>query len=93
MIKIIETSIERIQGEKTCSVYTGERKLVNELRALKKKYPTEVELIDYGDGFVGAHVPYDWFKFIKPPATRNMTPEQRKAAADRLKKAREAKNR
>lgn len=89
---MVETSIERIQGEKTCSIYTGERKFVNELRALKKKHPTEVELIDYGDGFVGAHVPYDWFKFIKPPTTRTMTPEQRKAAADRLKKAREARN-
>ena len=89
---MVETSIERIQGEKTCSIYTGERKFVNELRALKRKYPTEVELIDYGDGFVGAHVPYDWFKFIKPPTTRTMTLEQRQAAADRLKKAREARN-
>lgn len=86
-----ETSIERIQGEDYCNVYTGERKFVNQLLQLKQTYPNEIELKDYGDGTFGAKVPYDWFRFIKPPTKRNYTEEQRKAMSERMKKARENK--
>lgn len=91
MIKIIETSIERIQGDTYCNIYTGERKFVNQLHQLKQEYPNEIQLIDYGDGFIGAKVPSNWFRFIKPPTKRNMTEEQRQAASERMKKAREQK--
>lgn len=86
-----ETTIERIQGEDYCNVYTGERKFVNKLLELQEQYPNEVIVTDYGDGYLSAHVPYDWFKFIKPPTKRNYTEEQRKAMSERMKKARESK--
>lgn len=87
-----ETSIERIQGDDYCIVYTGERKFVNQLIELQEKYPNEIQLKDYEDGFIEAKVPYDWFRFIKPPTKRNYTEEQRKAMSERMKKARESKD-
>lgn len=86
-----ETSIERIQGEDYCSVYTGERKFISQLLQFQQDYPNEIELKDYGDGHIGAKVPSNWFRFIKPPTKRNMTEEQRQAASERMKKAREQK--
>lgn len=88
---MIETSIERISGDTYCNVYTGERKFANQLRQLQHDYPDEVQLTDYSDGSVGAKVPYDWFRFIKPPSKRNYTEEQRKAMGERMKKARNNK--
>ena len=89
---MVETSIERIQGDTYCNVYTGERKFVNQLLQLNKDYPDEVQLTDYGDGTVGAKVPYSWFRFVKPPTKRNYTEEQRKAMGERMKKAREERD-
>lgn len=87
-----ETSIERIQGDDYCIVYTGERKFVNQLIELQEKYPNEIQLKDYEDGFIGAKVPYDWFRFIKPPTKRKYTEEQRKTMSERMKKVREKKD-
>ena len=89
---MVETSIERIQGDAYCNVYTGERKFVNQLLQLNKDYPDKVKLTDYEDGFIGAKVPYDWFRFIKPPTKRNYTEEQRKTMSERMKKVREKKD-
>ena len=89
---MVETSIERIQGDTYCNVYTGERKFVNQLRQLKHDYPNDIELMDYGDGTIGAKVPYDWFRFVKPPSKRNFSDEQRQAMSERMKKAREKKD-
>ena len=88
---MIETAIERVQGDDYCLVYTGERKFINQLLEFQQEYPNEIQLKDYGDGYLSAHVPYNWFRFIKPPTKRNMTEEQRQAASERMKKAREQK--
>lgn len=89
---MVETNIERIQGDTYCNVYTGERKFVNQLLQLNKDYPDEIKLTDYGDGYVGAKVPSNWFRFVKPPTKRNYTEEQRKIMGERMKKARKAKD-
>ena len=89
---MIETCIERIQGEEYCCVYTGERKFINQLKELAQDYE-EVNIIYINDdGSILAHVPSNWFRFIKPPTKRNYTEEQRKAMGERMKKAREKKN-
>lgn len=88
---MIETTIERIQGDDYCLVYTGERKFVNQLLEFQQEYPNEIQLKDYGDGFVSAYVPYEWFRFVKPKTKRNYTNEQREAMSERMKKARENK--
>lgn len=82
-----ETVIERVQGEKYCMVYTGERKFVNQL----KSFP-DIEVTDVGDGHVKAKVPYEWFRFVKPPVKRNISNEQKLAASKRLKKYHAEKN-
>ena len=89
---MIETSIDRVQGEDFCTVFTAERKFINRLKELAQDYPNDVT-IQYinEDGSIGAKVPFDWFKFVKPPTKRNYTEEQRKAAGERIKKARERK--
>ena len=89
---MVETSIERVQGDIYCNVYTGERKFLNQLYQLKQEYPDEVQLEDYGDGFVSAKVPYSWLRFVKPPTKRNYTDEQRQAMSERMKKARDKKD-
>ena len=54
---MVETTIEWVQGEDYCNVYTGERKFVNKILELHKEYPNEVTITDYGDGYLSAHVP------------------------------------
>lgn len=89
---MIETSIERVVGDTYCLVYTAERKFINQLNQLAKDYP-EVDIRHVNeDGSIVAHVPYSWFRFIKPPTKRNYTEEQRKAMCERMKKAREDRN-
>lgn len=91
MIKIIETSIERVQGDDYCLVYTGERKFINQLNELAQSYP-EVDIRHINeDGSMVVRVPSNWFRFVKPPTKRNYTEEQRKAMSERMKKARESK--
>lgn len=90
---MIETSVERVQGDSYCLVYTGERKFINQLNELAKSYH-EVDIRHINkDGSIVAHVPFSWFRFVKPPSKRNFSDEQRQAMGERMKKAREKKNR
>ena len=87
-----ETCVERIQNDKYTNIYTSERKFINELNSLKEQYPDDVIIEHINcDGSICAKVPYNWFRFVKPVTKRNMTDEQRKAASERMKKARESK--
>lgn len=87
-----ETSILRCSDFNYCEYGTNEIKLVNQLRKYAKEYPDEVQIIkENEDGYVYAHISYNWFKGIRPPVKRNLTDEQREAAKERLKKAREKK--
>lgn len=89
---MVETSIERIQGDNYCCITTGERKFINKLKTLADKHPDQVEIKFINeDGSVLAYVPYDWFRFVKPPRNVSMTNEQREAAKQRMLKAREQK--
>ena len=74
-------------------MFTAERKFINRLKELAQDYPNDV-IIQYinEDGSIGAKVPSNWFKFVKPPTKRNYTEEQRKAMGERMKRARESKN-
>ena len=89
---MVETAIDRVQGDYYCSVFTAERKFINQLKELAEQYPNDVE-IQYinDDGSIGARVPSNWFRFVKPPTKRNYTPEQLEAMKERMKKARERK--
>ena len=89
---MIETSIDRVQGDNFCIVFTGEKKFINQLKEFSKLYPNDVKIqYENNDGSIEVKVPYNWFRFIKPPTKRNYTEEQRKAMSERMKKARENK--
>lgn len=88
-----ETSIERVTGNNSwTTVYTGEVRFINALKKLKEEYPDEVNITAVNDdGSMLARVPFDWMRFVAPKRHREMTDEQRAAAAERMKKAREKK--
>ena len=90
---MIETAIDRVQGDDYCSVFTAERKFINQLKELAEEYQNDVEIRHINDdGSIDARVPSNWFRFVKPPTKRNYTEEQRKAMGERMKKARENRN-
>lgn len=89
MADLRETSIERVQGDSYCTVYTGEKKFVNKLKKMAEEYPEDVNIISEDCLGIVAHVPYDWFKFISPKRKHNLTDEQRQAASERMRRARE----
>ena len=89
---MIEISIDRVQGDNFCIVFTGEKKFINQLKEFSKLYPNDVKIqYENNDGSIEVKVPYNWFRFIKPPTKRNYTEEQRKAMSKRMKRARESK--
>lgn len=89
---MIETSIDRVQGYNYCIVFTGEKKFINQLKEFSKLYPNDVKIqYENNDDSIEVKVPYNWFRFIKPPTKRNYTEEQRKAMSERMKRARENK--
>ena len=89
---MIETSIDRVQGDNFCIVFTGEKKFINQLKEFSKLYPNDVKIqYENNDSSIEVKVPYNWFRFIKPPTKRNYTEDQRKAMSERMKRARENK--
>lgn len=85
---MIETSVERVIGDDYCLVYTGERKFINQLNKLSQSYP-EVDIRHINKyGSIIAHVPSNWFRFVKPPTKRNLTEEQKNIMAQRMKQNR-----
>ena len=87
-----ETTTDHCMGEEFFLIYTSEPKYVGKLRKLIEEHPDQVtKTVD--DGYtLAAKIPSAWFRFPKPKSRRNMTEEQRLAAANRLQAARSAKN-
>lgn len=82
-----ETSVEYIKGEQYLTWYSDEPKWVNRIRQLAADDASVQVVNDDGESIM-AHCPVSWFKPPKPPIKRNMTDEQRKAAAERMKNMR-----
>lgn len=86
-----ETVVGYIVGEKQASFCSSEKKWINKIIKLKESHPDDVH-IDYypedNNGTLLAHIPTKWLK-VSPP--RQVSDEQRAAAAERLKAARESK--
>lgn len=62
------------------------------IHKLVEEYPEQVEIRSEDESGIVAHVPVSWFRAPRPPIKRQISDEQRQMAAERLKKAREAKN-
>lgn len=72
---------------------SNERKWITHIKKLAKEHPNECVIIknpEQNNGFICAKMPTSWL-YVRPPKTREMTEEQRMAAAERLRQAREAK--
>lgn len=82
-----ETSVEYIKGERYLTWYSDEPKWANRIRQLAADNDDVNIISDDGEGVL-AHCPVSWFKPPKPPIKRNMTDEQRQAAAERMKNMR-----
>lgn len=86
-----ETCIEYIDEDKIATFYSAERKWINKILRLAEDRSGEVTILAYpddNDGAILAHIPKSWMK-VSPPAKRTMTDDQRAAAAERLRLARE----
>ena len=87
-----ETCISCISGEDFCTVYTTETWCRNRIKEWMEKRPNDVKnFMDYGDGGMKCDVPKSWMMKINPRKEINMTDEKRKAASERMKKAREVR--
>ena len=82
-----ETSVDYIKGERYLTWYSDEPKWANRIRQLAADNADVNIISDDGEGVL-AHCPVSWFKPPKPPIKRNMTDEQRQAAAERMKNMR-----
>ena len=82
-----ETCVEYIKGESYLTWYSDEPKWVNRIRQLAAD-GADVQVVNDSCDSIMAHCPVSWFKPPKPPVKRNMTDEQRRAAAERMKNMR-----
>lgn len=88
-----ETVMGYTDVDNYASFCSGERRWINRILKLKADYPNEVDIVAYPEenqGIILAHMPKKWFK-VAPPRQVNYTDEQKAAMAERLKAAREAK--
>ena len=79
-----ETSVEYIKGENYLTWYSDDPKWVNRIMQLAADN-ADVQIVHDDGESVLAHCPVSWFKPPKLPTKRNMTAEQRQAAAERMK--------
>ena len=82
-----ETSVEYIKGENYLTWYSDDPKWVNRIRQLVADN-ADVQIVHDDGESVLAHCPVSWFKPPKSLIKRNMTDEQRQAAAERMKNMR-----
>lgn len=88
--EIKETVYEHESGKDTFTITAAERWSISMVRKLKEKHPGEVQIVaENSDGTLLARMPYSWMR-ITPKRKVNMSEEQRAAAAQRLKAAKEA---
>ncbi len=77
-----ENIIEWVRAEKRATLTITQGRYQSKIKKLEKTYPEECQIVaNNKDGSIVAHVPVGWIK-INPP--RQLTEEQRKAAAKRL---------
>lgn len=88
--EIKETVYEHESGKDTFTITVAERWSISMVRKLREKHPEEVQIVaENSDGTLLARMPYSWMR-ITPKRKVNMSEEQRAAAAQRLKAAKEA---
>ncbi len=89
MINIQENNIEWLSGQKKVSAYITQERFKNKIRTLANEHPELCNIIQTNDdGSMFCHIDISCVKISAP---RQLTDEQREAAAERLKIVRERK--
>ena len=91
--EIYEVGINYTNVDDMVSVTTYEGRQINQIKTLAEKHPDEIKIIPTGlTGVVLAHLPKKYLHVsFYESSKKEMTEDQRAAAAERLKKAREKK--
>lgn len=87
----IETAVS-YDERKIAFFSSDEKKWINKMRKMAEQHPDECQITvqpENNDGCINAKFPDKWLK-VSVPRSVNMTEEQRQAAADRLRRMRDA---
>lgn len=87
-----EVTVEFIKGDKYITWYSDDFATIRHMKKLQAENPTDVVVVNEDEDSMLIHVPVSWFREPKPKAKREMTEEQRLAAAERLAKVRSLKH-
>ena len=87
-----EGSVEFKKGEKYLTWYSDDFAIIRHIKKLQNEHPDDVVVVAEDESSIVVHVPVNWFREPKPKAKREMTEEQRLAAAERLAKGRSLKH-
>lgn len=84
--EIREVSFEFCDDNQKACYSSTDPVWIRKILKLAKKYPNDVEIVDYREKeSICVHIPKTWFK-VTPPRSVNLTEEQRAAASERAKK-------
>ena len=84
MDRCMENVIEFIENEKRATVTFSQGRFKTRIRKLAAEHPEECQIMkENKDGSLLAHIPVSWIK-INP--TRQLSDEQRKELAERMKR-------
>lgn len=88
MAEVKENGIEWLTGQDTISVTLSQKKYVNKVKALAKKYPDSVQILyENKDGSIFAHLPLKALKLnIIPP--KELSEDEKEKMIQRLAKVR-----
>jgi len=94
--KILEMAVNWVDVDDMVSVTAYQMKYMNQIKKLAEKYPDEVKILKQAkenDGMMLAHLPKKFCKvsFGEVRAKKEMTEEQKAAAAERMKKMQEVR--
>ena len=87
-----EVSVEFIKGEKYLTWYSDDFVTIRHIKKLQSEHHDDVVVVAEDESSIVVHVPVSWFREPKPKAKREMTEEQRLAAAERLANGRSLKH-
>lgn len=83
-----ENVIDWITGDDEIELTLTQKKYITKVKKLAAELDPPLTYIENKDGSVYCRLPLRYLKITKPP-TRELTEEQRQAAADRLRRVRE----
>lgn len=79
-----ENNIEFFRNADRATCYFSQGRFISKIRKLAEKYPDECEIVgENKDGSIVAHFPVKWIHISN--VKREMTDEQREAAAERMR--------